>query len=49
MQIVLNHEAPVVEWFKTLVAKSRGRVFESHRVPKLSLQILFKFKILIKF
>ena len=36
VRFVLNHEAPVVEWFKTLVAKSRGRGFESHREPKVN-------------
>ena len=36
VRFVLNHEAPVVEWFKTLVAKSRGRGFEFHREPKVN-------------
>ena len=36
VRFVLNHEAPVVEWFKTLVAKSRGCGFESHLEPKVN-------------
>ena len=36
VRFVLNHEAPVVEWFKTLVAKFRGRGFESDRKPKVN-------------
>ena len=36
LRFVRNHEAPVVEWFKTQVAKSRNRGFESHREPKVN-------------
>ena len=36
VRFVLNHEAPMVEWFKTLVARSRGRGFESHLEPKVN-------------
>ena len=36
VRFVFNHEASVVEWFKTLVAEFRGRGFETHQEPKVN-------------